>query len=173
MTGIVYLLGVLNCFAFNMIPTLEFCWTPIAIQIVSREMGYSVVYILYALELLALSFITSIFLVKVWKELKLMSQRNLPGDELVISASKYIIWSYLLYQLHFLLGVVFLICQSFSFLSKLAVVLETVSASLFSLYGIVNVFMFIYFYPKYIDHVKNILRVGTRPRRVVRPIEFN
>jgi len=173
MTVVFYFLGFLNFFASNMLPKLEFCWTPIAIQIVSREMGYSVVYMLYALELLALSFITSVFLVKVWKELKLMSQRNLPEDELVISASKYIIWSYLLYQLHFSLVVVFLICQSFSFLAKLTVVLETISASLFSFYGIVNVFMFIYFHPKYIDHVKNILRIGIRSQRVVRPREIN
>jgi len=174
MTVVFFFLGFLNFFASNiMLPKLEFCWTPIAIQSVSREMGYSVVYMLYALALRALSFITSFFLVKVWKELKLMSQRNLPEDELVISASKYIIWSYLLYQLHFSLVVVFLICQSFSLLTKFTVVLETISASLFSFYGIVNVFMFIYFHPKYIDHVKNILRMGTCSRRVVRPREIN
>lgn len=102
-----------------------------------------------------------------------MTQRNSPDDKLIISASKYIIWSYVVYLFNILLVVVYVLCQTFNFFPPVAIVVEAASAILLSVYGIANASMFIYFHPKYIDRVKSIFRVFTRTNRVIRPGDIN
>jgi len=166
-SGLIYLVGFLSSFTLGMVLELKFCWTPVTIQIISKTMKYNVVYILYPFELITLSIFITFLLVKVWKELKVTTQRDLPEHKLVISASKYIIWSYAVYQLNLLFVIVFLICQTFNFHLKLSNALEATSSILLSMYGITNVVMFIYFHPKHIDHVKNTSRFVRRSHRIV------
>jgi len=171
--GLTYTLGLLSPIALGMVPEIQFCWTSVTLQVVPQTLEYKLVYSLFAVQSFILSLLISVILVKVWKELKVMSQRNSSEDKLLISASKYIIWSYVVYQLNLLFVIVILICQTFNLISTFAITVEAISAIFVSMYGIVNICMFIYFHPKYIDHVKSILRVGSRSHRVIRPAECN
>jgi len=173
LTALINIFGLLSLIALGMIPEIEFCWTSLTIQIISSTLEYKVLYSLFAVQNLILSFLISVILVKVWKELKVMIQRNSSEDKLIISASKYIIWSYVVYQLNLLFVIVVLICQTLNFFSSLAITVEAIIAIFVSMYGIVNICMFIYFHPKYIDHVKSILRLVTRSHRVIRPGDIN
>lgn len=166
LSGIIYFFGVLSSAAHIMIPELEFCWTPLTIQIAQKTQEYNVVYASFGIQNTILSFIISFLLMKVWKELQLMIQRNQSEDKLVISASKYIILSYVVYQLNFIFVVVILICHVFNFSFSIIIVVEAVALSLLSMYGIINVFIFIYFHPKYIDHVKKIFRIDAHSHEV-------
>jgi len=171
--GLIYALGLLCPIALCMIPEIKFCWTSLTIQIVPQTLEHKVIYGLFVIQNSTLSLLISVILVKVWKELKLMIQRNSSEDRLLISASKYIIWSYVVYQLNLIVFVIiFLVCQTSNFIPTLTVV-EATSAVFVLMYGIVNICMFIYFHPKYIDHVKSILRVGSCSHRVIRPAECN
>jgi len=172
-SGLIYLLGLLVSFALTMIPEMKFCWTTLKIQYVSATIEYKVVYLLYGAINLALSVLITCILVKVWRELKAMSQRNSNEDKLVISVSKYTIWCYIFYQFNILLVVVFVLCQTFNVFLAIATVVEATSAVLLSIYGIGNIFMFIYFHPKYIDRVKSILNCCPRAHIVVRPANLN
>jgi len=173
LTALINIFGLLSLIALGMIPEIEFCWTSLIIQIIPSTLEYKVVYSWFAVQNFTLSLLISVILVKVWKELKAMIQRNSSEDRLVISASKYIIWSYVVYQLNLLFVIVVLICQTLNFFSSLAITVEAIIAIFVSMYGIVNIFVFIYFHPKYIDRVKSILRLVTRSHRVIRPGDIN
>lgn len=173
LTALVNTIGLLSLFGFGLIPEIEFCWTSLTIQIIPTTLEYKVLYTWFAVQNLSLSILISVILVKVWRELKVMIRRNLFEDKLMISASKYIIWSYVVYQLNLVFVVIVLICQTLNFISTLAITVEALSAILLSMYGSVNICMFIYFHPKYIDHVKSILRLVTRSHRVIRPGDIN
>jgi len=171
--GLTYSFGLLIPIALSMIPEIKFCWTSLTIQITPQTREHKVVYALFATQNLILSLLISVVLVKVWKELKLMIQRSSSEDKLIISASKYVIWSYLVYQLNFLFVLVFLVCQTFNSLSTFTIAVEAPSAIFLSMYGIANIFMFIYFHPKYICQVKSMLQLGSHSHRVIRPRECN
>lgn len=171
---LIYFLGLLSSFAHIMIPEIKFCWTPLATQMVPKTLEYNVVYISFGIQNIILSQIISAMLVKVWKELKIMTQRNFPEDKLIISASKYIIWCFIVYQVNLLFVIIILICHSVKFLSSSIIIdVETAVQILLSMYGVENVFMFIYFHPNYVNHVKRILRRPACAHRVVRPVDTN
>jgi len=172
-TGLVYLIWIMSSFTFGMILELRICWTPLKIQIMPNTTGYSSVYISYTVVTFILFISIVYLLIRIWKELKLMAARNRPEDRLVISASKYIIWSYLVYQVNIFVIVFFVVCQTYFFLPELSNATEAVGVIFMSMYGIVNIFMFVYFHPKYIDRVKKIFRLDKCSHRAVRPETIN
>jgi len=173
MTVLAEIFGLLSPIVFGLILKIKLCWTSLRIQVLPSTLEYKVLYSFFAVQNLILSLLIFVVLVKVWKELKVMIKRNSSEDKLLISASKYIIWSYVVYQLNVLFVIVMMICQTFTFISTLTITVEAISAILFLMYGIVNICMFIYFHPTYIDHVKSILRLITHSHRVIRPGDIN
>jgi len=160
LSGVIYICGLLSSFAHIMIPEIKLCWTLLAIQISQKTLENNVVYASYGIQNCIMSFLISLILNKIWKELQAMNQRILPKDKLVISATKYSILSFVVYQLSFLFVVVVLICDAVDFLPSIAIPVQALAYSLLSMYGIINVLIFISFHPKYIDHVKRIFRIA-------------
>ncbi|KAF6033569.1 hypothetical protein EB796_008122 [Bugula neritina] len=75
LTALINIFGLLSLIALGMIPEIKFCWTSLIIQIISSTLEYKVLYSWFAVQKFTLSF-NICLLVKVWKELKVMIQRN-------------------------------------------------------------------------------------------------
>jgi len=103
-----------------------------------------------------------ILLFKTWKELKRMQQRNTAGpDDLMVKRSaRYIliicIIFYLLYVPAFK-SVIFNVIESLP--KKVAIVTRWISMFYQSVYGILNIFVYIVMTPGYRTHIMRILRV--------------
>jgi len=140
-TVFTYMFGFPNIIVVEIILDMKFCWTSLTIQALPSTFEHKVLATWFAAECLILLLLISILLVKVWKELKVMIRRNSSEDKLLISASKYIIWSFIVSQLNFFFVIAVLICQALNFISSPAITVDAISAIILSMYGIVNICM--------------------------------
>lgn len=107
------------------------------------------------------SIIINVLLVKVWKELKGLTPNDSADRRLIRSASKYVIWTYVMHQSTNIPNLVHFVSKLCGISLTISNVLEAVTSIARSSYGIADVFLFIHFNPGYIVKVKKYFKVRT------------
>jgi len=144
----------------------ELCWSQLKVMFASGKPSI-LGNVLLAFPVGSISLVVTVFLVKVWRKLRIMTKKPIGGqsNKTVLAASRYIIWIYVMHQISNFL-VVILIMLQFTTFSTFTFILEIVATFCANLYGIANLILFAYFHPKYVSKIKSILRIDRCSNRV-------
>jgi len=135
------------------------CWSQLKVVFASGKSSI-LAFVLLTIPICSASLVITILLVKVWRKLRIMTKKPIGGqrNKTLLAASKYIIWIYVMHQIMNSLLAILVVLQ-FSIFSTFIFILEIVATFCVNLYGIANLILFAYFYPKYVSKIKSILRI--------------
>lgn len=144
----------------------QLCWSPIKVGYASIKYRILPI-VMLTFTILTLSLVITIFLVKVWKKLRIMAKRPVAtkSNKTLPAASKFVIWTYTIHQITNLPLIIFLVYQLLE-TSEQVFLIEASTAIFISFYGIGNVALFAYFHSKYILTIKRILKINWFNNRV-------